>query len=68
MTLSDLKEYIPPDCMVGLIEKDYRGLPFVDTWRNWISGRLKTLDIEVTKIESAGYLLLTLDIREKGAY
>lgn len=62
MTLNDLRNVIPEICRVGITDRDQSGLPYVDTWENWINGRLKTLDVKVLQIESAGYLLLTLDI------
>lgn len=62
MTLNDLREMIPSKCSVGITDKKRSGLPYVDLWEEWMGGRLKTLNVTVLRIESAGYLLLTLDI------
>lgn len=62
MTLNDLRDLIPPKCSVGITDKKRSGRPYVDSWEEWMGGRLKTLDVTVLSIESAGYLLLTLDI------
>lgn len=62
MILNDLKTVIPKNCKVGITDRDNSDLPYVDTWENWINGGLKTLDVKVLQIESAGYLLITLDI------
>lgn len=62
MTLEDLKDIIPKDCEVGLMDKAETDLPLVDTWGNWIDGGLKRLDVEILEISSAGYLLIRLNI------
>lgn len=62
MTLEDLKDIIPKDCDVGLTAKSDEDIPYVDKWGNWLNGGVKRLDVEISSISSAGYLLLELDI------
>lgn len=62
MKLIDLKDVIDKNCDVGLLDEEESNLPFVDTWRNWINGGLKTLDIEIVSITASAYLIITLRI------
>ena len=62
MKLSDLKDIISPECKVGLIDKQETEIPIVDTWGSWIKGGLKTMGVNVCRIDTAGYLLLVLDL------
>lgn len=62
MKLRDLKDIISPDCKVGLTDRQETEIPIVDTWKNWINGGLKTLDVDVCRIDTVGYLLLVLDL------
>lgn len=62
MTLEDLKDIIPKDCEVGLVDKAETDLPLVNMRENRISVGLKTLDVEILDISSVGYLFIRLNI------
>lgn len=62
MKLYELEDIIPKYERVGFSDKDYNDIPFVDTWGNWIDGGLETLDVEVLRIQSCGFLLIILDM------
>lgn len=62
MKLYELKDIILKEEDVGITDKLESDMPFVDSWENWINGGLKTLDVDVLRIESQGYLLIVLNI------
>ncbi len=62
MKLIDLEVLIPAEEDVGMVAIGEDSLPIVDTWENWLNGGLKTLDVEISKISSCGYLLLELKV------
>lgn len=55
MTLRDLKDIIPGDNAVGIIEEQDLGLPCINSWDNWVRGCDNIMDSEVIQIQSRGF-------------